>query len=117
MHPAAVPSNVFISMFTVSSPSLLWSKWPFLTDSQLQMTIFFVNPAITAVLAWIFRGEILSFLSIAAILASFGGVAVISKPPFLSGGHALWDTSHLIGAILQLRDAAHCQYLFFSMLH
>jgi hypothetical protein len=69
---------------------------------MFQMTIFFSNPAITAVLSWLIQREPLGLVSCAGIAASLGGVTLVTQPPFLFGGHDTWDHTRFIGGVQSL---------------
>jgi drug/metabolite transporter (DMT)-like permease len=69
--------------------------------------LFFVGPPITSILAFFLLGETLSILDILAVLASFIGVVLVARPPFLfsdlaafeESNHAAGVTAGLMGAV------------------
>jgi drug/metabolite transporter (DMT)-like permease len=60
------------------------------------MRLFFANPAMTAVLAWIVHREPLGALSLVGVFASLAGVTLVTRPPFLFG-HSTWDSARFWG--------------------
>ncbi len=69
------------------------------------VTLFFLNPPLTAVLAWLIRGEPLSITGALGCLASFLGVVLLAHPPFLFGGHASWGHTRIVGTVAGLMSA------------
>jgi drug/metabolite transporter (DMT)-like permease len=69
------------------------------------VTLFFLNPPLTAVLAWAIRGEPLSITGGVGCLASFLGVILLAHPPFLFGGHASWGPARVLGTVAGLLSA------------
>lgn len=49
------------------------------------VTIFFLNPAITAVAAWAIMREPLGLRGLAGVIISLGGLLLLTHPPFLFG--------------------------------
>lgn len=47
------------------------------------VALLFLNPVVTAILAWIFLGESLSCLGILGCLVSLSGMVLVVQPPFL----------------------------------
>lgn len=67
------------------------------------MTMYFIYPAITVMLAWLVHGEAITWLAFVGCGISLTGVALIAQPPFLFGGASeQYNTSHWLGIILQL---------------
>ena len=65
-----------------------------------QMTLYFICPAITVMLAWLVHGEAITWLAALGCAISLVGVAFIAQPPFLFGapsGH--YSPSHWLGSI------------------
>lgn len=63
------------------------------------MTMYFIYPAITVVLAWLVHGEAITWLAIVGCGISLTGVALIAQPPFLFGGASeQYSLSHWLGA-------------------
>ena len=54
------------------------------------------NPAIVALLAWLWMREPLRLASIGGILVSMVGVVLVARPAFVFGGDP-WTRSRLIG--------------------
>lgn len=63
----------------------------------LQMTLYFVYPAITVIMAWLVLGEAATWVSATGCAISLLGVAFIARPPFLFGGNVQYDTTHWLG--------------------
>ena len=64
------------------------------------MTLYFICPAITVVLAWLVHGEAISFLAAVGVAISLVGVAFIAQPPFLFGAASVhYSPSHWLGRI------------------
>ena len=63
----------------------------------MQMTLYFIYPAITLVMAWLVYGEAATWVSGAGCAASLLGVAVIAQPPFLFGGGMHYNLNHWLG--------------------
>ena len=64
-------------------------------------SIFFLYPALTVVLAWLFLGESLSWLALLGIALGLAGVPVLTQPSFLFGGPP-WTLERTTGIILAL---------------
>jgi drug/metabolite transporter (DMT)-like permease len=64
---------------------------------DMQMTLYFIYPAITVVMAWLVHGEAATWLSAAGCGISLLGVAFIARPPFLFGGTVQYDVQHWLG--------------------
>jgi drug/metabolite transporter (DMT)-like permease len=62
-------------------------------------SVFFTQPALTAVLARLMLGEPLGFKGAAGAVASFAGLLVLLHPPglFGGGGHAAWGPKRVLG--------------------
>eukprot|EP00192_Tetraselmis_astigmatica_P004038 CAMPEP_0117673032 /NCGR_PEP_ID=MMETSP0804-20121206/14248_1 /TAXON_ID=1074897 /ORGANISM="Tetraselmis astigmatica, Strain CCMP880" /LENGTH=465 /DNA_ID=CAMNT_0005481727 /DNA_START=82 /DNA_END=1481 /DNA_ORIENTATION=- len=58
-----------------------------LADAQ---STFFMYPALTAVMSFVFLGERLWILQALGVAASVAGVVLIAHPPILFGGHSDW---------------------------
>ena len=67
----------------------------------LQMTLYFMYPAITVVMAYLFLGEKATWMSVAGCGISLIGVAFIARPPFLFGTSVIHNSDHWIGTLLQ----------------
>ncbi|KAL3149393.1 hypothetical protein ABBQ32_002191 [Trebouxia sp. C0010 RCD-2024] len=61
------------------------------------MTLYFVYPAITVIMAWLVYGEVATWVSVAGCAVSLLGVAFIAQPPFIFGGSVQYDMSHWLG--------------------
>ncbi len=74
----------------------------------MQMTLYFIYPAITVVMAWLVHGEAATWLSAAGCGISLLGVAFIARPPFLFGGAVQYDVQHWLGtSAIQLMRQQH----------
>lgn len=51
------------------------------------VTLFFMNPAVTAVAAWVFLSEPLGLKGLAGVFMSLIGLVVLSQPPFIFDPH------------------------------
>ncbi|WIA15998.1 hypothetical protein OEZ85_012734 [Tetradesmus obliquus] len=69
------------------------------------MTLFFLNPCMTAVAAWAIRGEPLGLLGVAGCAWSILGLVLITHPPMLFGGHADWGPKRVLGTLLGVTSA------------
>ena len=63
----------------------------------MQMTLYFVYPAITVIMAWVALGEVATWLSVVGCAVSLLGTAFIARPPFLFGGNVQYDAQHWLG--------------------
>lgn len=70
------------------------------------MTLYFVYPAITVVMAWLVYGEVATWVSAAGCAISLLGVVFIAQPPFLFGGNVQYDMTHWLG--MYLPAIKHC---------
>ncbi|DBA70397.1 TPA: hypothetical protein ACH3X2_011812 [Trebouxia sp. C0005] len=61
------------------------------------MTLYFIYPAITVVMAWLVHGEAATWVSAAGCGISLLGVAFIARPPFLFGGTVQYGVQHWLG--------------------
>jgi len=69
--------------------------------------IFYLCPALTAVLAWMLLGESFGWLTAAGCLASLFGVVLVAQPPWLVGGAAVeWSHQRPLGTALGVASAA-----------
>ncbi len=73
----------------------------------MQMTLYFIYPAITVVMAWLVHGEAATWLSAAGCGISLLGVAFIARPPFLFGGTVQYDVQHWLGMSPTLWQQQH----------
>uniref|UniRef100_A0A383VLI0 EamA domain-containing protein n=1 Tax=Tetradesmus obliquus TaxID=3088 RepID=A0A383VLI0_TETOB len=69
------------------------------------MTLFFLNPCMTALAAWAIRGEPLGLLGVAGCAWSILGLVLITHPPMLFGGHADWGPKRVMGTLLGVTSA------------
>lgn len=79
------------------------------------MTLFFLNPCLTAIAAWAIRGEPLGLSGLAGCLVSLLGMVVLIHPPMLFGGHADWGPKRILGTSLGLVSAVCCAGAFISI--
>lgn len=63
----------------------------------VQMTLYFVYPAIMVIMAWLVYGEVATWVSAAGCAVSLLGVVFIAQPPLLFGGNVQYDTTHWLG--------------------
>lgn len=70
-----------------------------------QTVIFYISPALTALLCWLILGEPLGWLTAGGCLASLVGVALVAQPPWLVGGHVEWGRERLMGTLFGLAGA------------
>ena len=63
----------------------------------VQMTLYFVYPAIMVIMAWLVYGEVATWVSAAGCAVSLLGVVFIAQPPLLFGGNVEYDTKHWLG--------------------
>ena len=86
---------------------------------MLQISLFFLNPALVCMLAWALLGETVGALGICGVACSLFGVVLVSRPPFLFGGTeagaaAAWTLNHMLGGhaimkqLLFMVDHATC---------
>lgn len=72
----------------------------YVSIQQLQLadavTLFFLNPAITAVLAWLAAGEALGWQGALGVATSMSGLLLLTRPPFVFGG-VPWDGGRVSG--------------------
>lgn len=68
--------------------------------------IFYLSPAITALLCWLLLGEAFGWLTAAGCGASLTGVLLVAQPPWLLGGAAEWSHQRLLGTIFGVCGAA-----------
>lgn len=64
------------------------------------MTLYFVYPAITVIMAWLIYGEVATWVSAAGCAVSLLGVVFIAQPPVLFGGGVKYDMTHWLGMLL-----------------
>ncbi|KAF6266011.1 hypothetical protein COO60DRAFT_639078 [Scenedesmus sp. NREL 46B-D3] len=69
------------------------------------MTLFFLNPCMTAVAAWAIRGEPLGWLGVAGCAWSVLGLVLITHPPMLFGGHMDWGPRRVGGTLFGVVSA------------
>ena len=66
----------------------------------LQMTLYFIYPAVTCALAWLVHGEAITWLAATGCAISLIGVACIAQPPFLFGGASeQYNMQHWLGGL------------------
>lgn len=105
-------SCVEIQSFGLSSFYYAISTLP-LSDATV---LFFVGPPITSVLAYFLLGETLSLLDITSVLASFVGVVLAARPPFLfSDAAALDESSRVAGVTAGLLGAVFSAIAYTSV--
>jgi drug/metabolite transporter (DMT)-like permease len=78
------------------------------------ITIFFFNPSITAIAAWLVLGEHLSPLGAAGCATSIAGVAVLTRPPLLFGGEP-FTPERLVGVAFGCASAAFATVCFIAV--
>ena len=71
------------------------------------MTLYFVYPAITVIMAWLMYGEVATWVSVAGCAVSLLGVACIAQPPFIFGGSVQYDMTHWLGMHIPRIGTAH----------
>jgi drug/metabolite transporter (DMT)-like permease len=76
------------------------------------VTLFFLNPTLTAILVWLVRGEHLGWLGAAGCLSSFSGLLLLVHPPFLFGGHQDWGYARSMGVVAGLVSSCLCAAAF-----
>lgn len=64
---------------------------------RAQITIMYSNPVVVALLAWAFRGELLSLQGSIGTAITLLGVVIVAQPPFLFGGDD-WTGTRMAGA-------------------
>ncbi|GFH19799.1 uncharacterized protein HaLaN_16815, partial [Haematococcus lacustris] len=70
------------------------------------VTLFFLNPAVTAVAARLVMGEPLGWKGAAGVVISLGGLVLLSQPPFLmQAGAQAWDSLRVRGTVFGLVSA------------
>lgn len=67
-----------------------------LADSTV---IFYLCPALTAILCWLVLGEAVGWLTAAGCAASLAGVVLVAQPPWLLGGGARWSHARMLGTV------------------
>ena len=83
------------------------------TPAHTQIVLQFLNPSLTAILAWLLLREQAGWATAAGCAASLVGVALVAQPPFLfpggdggAGGSAGWDDARLAGTLFGVAGAA-----------
>lgn len=79
------------------------------------VTIFFTNPSMTVVLAWVLRGEPLGIRGASGCMLSLTGVVLLSHPPFLFGGTQQWSHTRIVGTVTGVIGAVFCAAGFVSI--
>jgi drug/metabolite transporter (DMT)-like permease len=69
------------------------------------VSLLFVNPAITAVLAWAVLGERLGPGGVAGCALSLAGMVAVVQPPFLFGGGDAWSRRRAVGTAFAASSA------------
>ena len=65
----------------------------------MQMTLYFIHPAITVLMAWLVLGETATWVSVVGCVISLLGVTFIAKPPIIFGGHVQYTPQHWLGTM------------------
>eukprot|EP00878_Enallax_costatus_P033869 GHUV01037445.1.p1 GENE.GHUV01037445.1~~GHUV01037445.1.p1 ORF type:complete len:347 (+),score=68.22 GHUV01037445.1:413-1453(+) len=68
-------------------------------------TLFFLNPAMTALAAAVFLGEPLGLLGGGGCVLSLLGLVLLTHPPMLFGGHADWGPQRIFGTLFGVISA------------
>ncbi len=72
-----------------------------------QTVIFYICPALTALLAWLLLGEAFGWLTAGGCLASLAGVALVAQPPWLAGsGGSEWGPQRALGTVFGFAGAS-----------
>lgn len=63
------------------------------------MTLFFLNPIVACILAWVLLGEAMGPRGMAGVACALCGVFFTAQPPFLTGSHEAWSMHHVVGEV------------------
>jgi len=81
------------------------------------MTLFFLNPVVTAIVAWILLKEPLGTQGVIGIILSLVGLTLLIRPPFIfhSENGANWTSDKFWGTILALSGSVCAAGVFISI--
>eukprot|EP00890_Picochlorum_soloecismus_P004335 jgi/Picsp_1/4902/NSC_02266-R1_transmembrane protein 20 isoform 1 len=81
------------------------------------VALLFLNPVVTAILAWTFLGESLSRLGVLGVLVSLSGMVLVVQPPFLFLGSQVeeWSLERTKGVIAGGSSALLAGFAFMTI--
>ena len=79
------------------------------------VTLFFLNPALTALAAWLILREKLSILGWLGVAVSLAGLLLLTRPPVVFGHADQWDKSRTWGTFAGVASAVFAAGAFISI--